>query len=248
MTNTLPLIGIPCRHDISSNYPQNPINAQSEAYMSALAEAGGLPFLIPLNLETSALRRLYDLADGILLTGGGDITPSLFQQAPHPSLSDVQPDRDELEMTLSRWAVADGKPLLGICRGIQVMAIAAGGTLCQDLPSEMPEATLHYYGYLDDERIAYDKLIHEVELTSSCRLAHVLRTRQLWVNSLHHQAVRSVPEPVQIVGRSSDGVVEVIELPGHPFFIGLQWHPEVLVAEHESARQIFRAFVEACEA
>ena len=147
MKSSLPLIGIPCRHDASAYYGKNPVNAQNESYLSAVSQAGGLPFLIPLNLETPALRTLYELAEGILLTGGGDVDPSLLQQDPHPTLSDIQPDRDELEITLSRWAAADGKPILGICRGIQVMAVAAGGTLCQDLPSQRPEATLHNYGY-----------------------------------------------------------------------------------------------------
>ena len=93
---------------------------------------------------------------------------------------------------------------------------------------------------------AKDYLAHAVELTASCRLARILQTRTVWVNSLHHQAVESMPEPYQIVGRSSDGVVEAIDLPQHPFYCGVQWHPEVLVAEHESARRIFRAFIEAC--
>jgi putative glutamine amidotransferase len=193
------------------------------------------------------MRTLYDLAAGILLTGGGDIDPALYGQEPNAKLVDVQADRDQEEITISRWAAADAKPLLGICRGVQVMAVAAGGTLCQDLPSLMPEATLHNYAYCTEGSNAWDYIAHEVELTPSCRLSQILQTRRLGVNSLHHQAVESIPEPFQIVGRSSDGVVEVIELPGHPFYCGVQWHPEILVAEHETARRIFRGFVEVCE-
>ncbi len=246
MTSSLPLIGIPCFHDKSRGYGNNPTNAQYDAYLSAIVQAGGLPLLIPLNLETAALRQLFDVAAGILLTGGGDIDPALYRQTPQATLYNVQPDRDQLEITLSRWAADEGKPTLAICRGIQIMAVAAGGDLCQDVPSQMPEAVHHVYLYNQEGGNTDDYLAHEVELTPSCRLARILQTNTLWVNSLHHQAVKSVPDPLQIVGYSSDGVVEVIEHADHPFFCGAQWHPELLVAEHESARRIFEAFVEAC--
>jgi putative glutamine amidotransferase len=241
-----PLIGIPCYHDKSSSYSQSPVNAQFETYLSAISQAGGIPFLIPLNLERLALRQLYDLSSGILLAGGGDIDLALYGQTPQTKLYSVQPDRDQLEMTLSRWAADEGKPTLGICRGIQVMAVAAGGTLCQDLPTQKPTATLHNYIYQTEGTNAVDHLAHEVEFTSTSRLAQILQTNTMWVNSLHHQAVESVPAPLQITGCSSDGVVEVIEHPEHPFFYGVQWHPELLVAAHQSARRIFEAFVAVC--
>lgn len=241
-----PLIGIPCYHDKSSSYRQSPVNAQFETYLSAIAQAGGIPFLIPLNLETSALRQLYDLASGILLTGGGDIDPALYGQKVQTKLYSVQPDRDQLEVTLSRWAVDEGKPTFGICRGVQVMAVAAGGTLCQDLPTQKPTATLHNYVYQTDGTNAVDHLAHEVDLNPTSRLVQILQTDTVWVNSLHHQAVENLPAPLQVAGCSSDGVVEAIEHPDHPFFSGVQWHPELLVAGHQSARRIFEAFVAVC--
>lgn len=247
--NTIqPLIGIPCRHDKSGTYTNSsPINAQAETYISAIAQAGGVPFLIPLNLGEAALRTLYDLSHAILLAGGGDIDPTLLDEAPHPTLSDVQPDRDQVEITLSRWAAAEGKPLLAICRGIQVLAVSGGGRLCQDLPSQMPEARLHNYGYLQKNGPSWRDLPHEVHLTPTSRIAQILQTTSLQVNSLHHQAVLSVAEPFEISGRSNDGVVEVIEIADHPFYCGVQWHPEALVAEQESARRLFKAFVEASQ-
>ena len=142
-----PKIGLLCRHDRSLNYRQKPIYAQGEPYIQAVSQAGGIPFLIPLNLPEPSLRTLYDLADGLVLTGGGDVEPSLYHHNPHPTQGDVQPDRDRDEITVARWAAAEGKPLLGICRGIQVIAVAAGGELWQDLPSELPEANLHRYAY-----------------------------------------------------------------------------------------------------
>jgi putative glutamine amidotransferase len=249
MKTTLPLIGIPCQQDITSDSFKDPVNSQSQAYLTAVTQAGGIPFLIPLNLETHALRRLYDLAAGIILAGGGDIEPARYDQAPVEGvvLSNVQPARDETEITLSRWAAAEGKPTLAICRGIQLMAVAAGGSLCQDLPLLRPEATLHQYAYMGEGSNPDDYLAHEVELSLTSRLARILQRPRLWTNSLHHQAVEHVPPPFEIAGCSSDGVIEAIELPGHRFFIGVQWHPEILLHKQEEARLIFRGFIEACQ-
>jgi len=233
---------------VSSGFGKKPVNAQFDAYLSAVSRAGGVPFLIPLSLEMSALRELFNLASGIVLTGGGDIDPAYYHQVPQTKLYNVQPDRDQVEMAFSRWASEEGKPTLGICRGGQVMAVAAGGTLCQDLPSQKPEAELHNYVYQQEGTNSDDFLAHAVKLESTSRLAKILQTDTLWVNSLHHQAVESVSNSLQIMGYSTDGVVEVVEQAGHPFFCGVQWHPELLVAEHKQARQIFEAFVKACAA
>ena len=165
MSSALPLIGIPCRHDLSVIYRQKPVNAQNDAYMEAVTQAGGIPFLIPLNLPDSSLKTLYDLADGIILSGGGDVDPAFYHQSPHPTQGDVQPDRDREEITLSRWAAADRKPLLAICRGIQVVAVSAGGMLYQDLPSQLPEATLHRYEYNNNNSRPPTCLAHTVDLT-----------------------------------------------------------------------------------
>lgn len=249
MQTPLPLIGIPCQQGITSDEFKDPVNSQSQAYLTAVTQAGGVPFLIPLDLEPQALRQLYDLAAGIILAGGGDIEPARYSQTPavDANLSQLQPARDEAEINLSRWAAAEGKPTLAICRGIQVMAVAAGGSLCQDLPLFRPEATLHRYDYTGAGKNPDDYLAHQVELDPASRLAQILKRRSLWTNSLHHQAVERIPHPFEITGCSTDGVIEAIELPGHPFFIGVQWHPEMLLHKQEEARLIFRGFIEACE-
>jgi putative glutamine amidotransferase len=187
------------------------------------------------------------MAAGIILAGGGDIEPVRYNQSPAPGvpLFHVQPARDQTEITLSRWAAEDGKPTLAICRGIQVMAVAAGGRLCQDLPLLRPDAVLHQYTYIGEGSNGEDHLAHEVELSPTSRLAQILRRRTLWTNSLHHQAIAHLPRPLEIAGCSSDGVIEAIELPDHPFFIGVQWHPELLIYKQEEARQIFKAYIEA---
>lgn len=245
MKTSRPLIGVPCYKDTSNTYSRSPVNAQMDAYLDAVVQGGGVPFLIPLNLDETALHRLYNASAGIFLTGGGDIDPTFYNQTPQTKLYGLQPDRDRVEMTLSRWAADEGKPALAICRGIQIMAVAAGGTLYQDLPTQKPQAELHNYMYQTDGTNATDYLAHEVELAPSSRLAQRLGADKIWVNSLHHQAVETLPEPLQITGCSTDGVVEVIEHPAHPFFCGVQWHPELLMDRLES-RQIFEAFVEAC--
>jgi putative glutamine amidotransferase len=112
----------------------------------------------------------------------------------------------------------------------------------------MPQARLHHYGYIDGRGPGWDELVHEVHLTPTSRLAQILQTDRLWVNSLHHQAVERVAEPMQVTGRSSDGVVEVVERPDHPFYCGVQWHPEILFEQDESSRRIFTAFIAASAA
>jgi len=241
-----PLIGILARHDQSRSYLNTPMQAQGDAYLHAVIVAGGTPFIIPLNLPESELRRLYALSDGILLTGGGDIAPAIYGAEVYGKEADVQRDRDDAEIALCRWAADDGKPLLAICRGVQVMSVAMGGSLVQDLPTQMPEATLHHYVYVAEGSHAMTDLIHDVTLSPASTLSRVLETTRLPVNSMHHQAVKTAPQPLEIVGWSSDGVVEAVELPGHPFYVGVQWHPEELVDSISAARAVFDAFVAAC--
>lgn len=239
-----PLIGVPCRGDGSTSYKECHMNTQNSSYVRAIINAGGAPFLIPLEACDDVLRILFEQADGILLTGGGDIDPRFFGKAPHPSLRDVQPARDELELTLSRWALNEGKPLFGICRGIQVMNVAAGGTLYQDIASQLPGADQHDFPYDSDS--PRDLLAHQVNVEPDSRLGATLGNGYLPVNSSHHQALKHVPPVYRVVAHSPDGVIEGIEAPHHPFAVGVQWHPEELVAGQDAAQRLFLAFVIAC--
>jgi putative glutamine amidotransferase len=240
----LPSIGIPCRGEVSRIYKGQPINTQNSTYIRAIIGAGGVPFLIPVEARGDMLRILYEQADGILLTGGGDIAPGFFGEDPHPSLSDVQPERDELEFALIRWGLAEGKPLLGICRGIQTLNVAAGGTLYQDIPSQCPSAGRHDFFYSGD--YPRDFMAHPVAVEPDSRLNAALGTAHLSVNSLHHQALKEVAPVYRSVAHSPDGIVEGIEAPEHPFAVGVQWHPEELTESQAEARRLFAAFVEAC--
>lgn len=239
-----PLIGIPCRSDGSVIYQGRPINAQNSSYIRAVINAGGVPFLIPLEARHEVLRDLFAQASGILLTGGGDIAPQFFGEASHLALNDVQSARDELELTLVRWALEESKPMFGICRGIQVMNVAAGGSLYQDIASQCPDADKHDYFYSQDYPV--DFLAHPVAVETGSRLSAVLNSDHVPVNSLHHQALKEVPSTYRIVAHSPDGIIEGIEVPHHPFAIGVQWHPEELVTSQGTARRLFLAFVDVC--
>jgi putative glutamine amidotransferase len=238
-----PLIGIttgplPPRPPYSAGMRQN------RAYARAIAAAGGLPVLLPLLDDPAVLRALYARLDGLLLPGGGDVDPARYGQAPRPEcgVEGVDALLDEIELALARWALDDGRPLLGICRGHQVLNVAAGGTLYQDIAVQAPGSLSHRHPE------ARAELVHPVAVAGDSHLAAVLGATALAVNSIHHQAVARVAPGLRAVAWAPDGVVEGLEVVGHPFALAVQFHPEELVPEHEPSRRLFRAFVAACAA
>ncbi len=241
---TFPLIGIPCRPDTSGTFPGRPINALAHSYVDAVIGAGGLPVGIPLHVQGDLLETLFERVDGLLFPGGGDIAPSHYGETPQvDNLGDIQPDRDELEIKLMRLATQERKPFLAICRGIQVMNVANGGSLWQDVASQMPQPIRHDYYHFDQHPTNY--LAHQIVLKPTSLLGKILKTDRLPVNSLHHQGVKAVAPNLRAVGYADDGLVEVLEAADHPFGLGVQWHPEELVADQEAARKMFAALVEA---
>lgn len=243
MTHNYPLIGIPCRPDTSATYPGRPIMAQNNSYANAVIQAGGLPLLIPLQVQGVLLEELLQRVDGLIFSGGGDIDPARYGETPQvDNLAEVQPARDELEISLMRLATRQRKPFLAICRGIQVMNVANGGSLWQDVASQKPQPIRHDY-YRDHHPRNY--LAHEVTLEPGSLLSQILETGRLPVNSLHHQGIKQVAPPLKAAGYAPDGLVEVLEVCDHPFGLGVQWHPEELVADQEAARRLFQAFVAA---
>ncbi len=207
----------------------------------AIADAGGLPVYIPTGLAEDVLRDLYERVDAVLLPGGPDVDPVYYGEERHPETKIIDDARDSLELTLARWTYADDRPLFGICRGHQVMNVAFGGTLVQDIPSEVKTDLRHD----TPDGLPRTTIEHSVELAPDSRLASILGTTKVGVNSLHHQAVERPAPGVLITGYSPDGVVEALEAPDKQFVLSVQWHPEDLYTGDDSMKRLFESFVEA---
>lgn len=215
------------------------------AIIESLERAGALPVMIPSNVSDETLRGMYARLDGVLLPGGGDIDPKYFNETPHPK--NDQPDalRDNAEVKLVQWAINDDLPVFGICRGHQVINVAMGGSLIQDIPSEIEAADLQEHALPQGSPRSYRG--HEVTLIDeSSRLASIVGAINLPVNSIHHQAVKQVAPGFIVTAQSPDGVVEAMEMPGKRFALSVQWHPEDLAADDGSMQALFDAFVAAC--
>ncbi len=215
------------------------MNAQS------IADAGGMPVYIPTGLSEDMLRELYQRLDAVLLPGGGDVRPSVYGAEAHPLTANINDDRDALEITLARWAYADDLPLFGICRGHQVLNVALGGTLIQDIPSEVGEETPHE----TPNDMPRNTPRHSVNVVPGSRLAEIMGGVQFEVNSLHHQAVeRIAPGMVACAISPTDEVIEGLEVPDRAFFLSVQWHPENMYQTSEPMRRLFHAFIETARA
>jgi putative glutamine amidotransferase len=219
-----------------------PLVGMGQAYLSALVEAGAAPVLIPPGTPASHIDTLVQRLDGLLFSGGVDIDPIRYGQSPHPKLGDTSPRRDELELTLASIAFTHDLPVLGICRGIQLLNVATGGTLTQHLPGEETGQLRHDCFF---PKFPRDRLSHTVDLTPSSTAASVMGAAQLQVNTMHHQGIDRLGDGWRAVGLSPDGLIEAIELPGHPFALAVQWHPEQLTAYPEHGLKLFSALVEA---
>lgn len=232
-----PIIGCTTYRKTAAQTPPIPIMALMPSYIEAIQAAGGIPLLIPLGLSEDDLCEVFERVDGLLLPGGGDVA-ARYYNSQHPDLiSEVDEVRDEVEIFLARLAVQRQKPLLAICRGHQVLNVALGGTLYEDIPSQFPDALRHDNFNL----FPRDHLAHPVAVTAGSRLAAQLNgAAEVQVNSLHHQGVRDVAPELSAVALAPDGVIEGIEVPGHPYAIGVQWHPENLINNDPLMLELFR--------
>ena len=210
--------------------------------MRSLIDAGAAPLLAPVTLDERSLRGLYELAGGVMLAGGADVDPALFGEARHEKTAGIDPDRDRAECLLARWAVAEDKPLFGICRGIQSLNVALGGSLIQDIPSQWP-TPLQHNGHYDGS--ARDQVLHTVRVEPGSRVESMLAARDAGVNSFHHQAVKRVAEGFVVTSRAEDGIIESIEMPDRRFVVGVQWHPEEMSEGRPDMLNLFVTFVNA---
>jgi putative glutamine amidotransferase len=217
----------------------------SQRYIRALTSVGALPWMIPLvGDDEETLRAIYDELDGVFLPGGADIDPANYGEPRHPRCDNSDSARDRAELLLVRWAQAEHKPVLGVCRGLQVMNLAMGGTLYQDLTDQMPGGIKHDY-FPFGGRYARDYLAHEVQIAESSRLAEVFGAGPLKVNSMHHQGIRTLGSGLVATATAPDGLIEGIEGTDGSYLVGVQWHPEVLIDGSAPTRRLFRSFVEA---
>lgn len=235
-----PLIGITTSSRVNPNSGWL-YNVAYVGIMQAVADAGGLPVLIPVCVNEATLRGIYRRLDGLLLPGGGDVDPRYYGAPAHPQTGTPDDARDAAELLLARWAVEDDLPVFGICRGHQVLNVALGGTLIQDIPSQLQTPLVH-----DVPKPAPRSTIaHEVEIVGHSRLARILEATRVPVNSLHHQSIERPAAGLIVTACSRDGVIEATELPDRRFVLTVQWHPEDLYLSDAAMKRLFSAFVEA---
>ncbi len=225
-----PCIGVSCNPSLSEETNQ----WKYRNYLHAIEVAGGAPKLIS-SLET--FTRLRSQLDGLLFPGGWDVHPALYGEEVHPRFENCNPPLDELELTLSQWALQEDIPVLGICRGMQLMNVALGGTLYQDLADQYPNSMNH--------RVRDEPRCHSVVIQAGSSMEKILGTNTFWVNSRHHQAIKAPGKGVYISGIADDGVAEFFEVPGYRLIIGAQCHPEEIHADVPACARLFSALIQA---
>lgn len=233
-----PLIGITTENRLSPG--ASPSISVPKAYVEAVVQAGGNPVLLPLGLPEDRLDDCLNLLGGILFSGGGDVDPRLYGGDSHERVGGIDADRDRVELYLLSGVVQAGIPFLGICRGIQLVNVGLGGTLYADIAAGRPGALKHDY-YPGWPR---DHLAHRVEIEPGSQIRQILGAQIVTVNSLHHQAIDRLAPGLRATAHSPDGLVEAVELAGHPFGLAVQWHPECLPAD-PAMRALFQSFVRA---
>lgn len=230
-----PIIGITAHVELDYKH------SLTNDYIQSIIQAGGIPVILPIGLD-SDVEQLAKKIDGLVVTGGGDIDPILFGEEPHPKLGMISPGRDTFEIAMIEKMLVCNKPILAICRGIQILNIAVGGDMYQDIYSQIDERLLQH-----SQNAVRTHMSHYVTATENSLLAEIAGQSTFKVNSFHHQAVRHVPKPLVVSGVASDGIIEAIESVEHAFVLGVQWHPEPLAISGEiSAKRIFSRFVESC--
>ncbi len=232
-----PLIGI-TSENTENRYGQ-PAILSLRTYIREVIKAGGIPLVIPSETPADLLKELFARLDGIILTGGDDIDPARFSGEKHPAIGTPDPIRDETEITLAQLAVANNKPLLGICRGLQLLNVALGGDLYTHIEDQHPEKKKHNY-YPEYPR---DLISHPVSIEENSKLFEIIGESKIDVNSLHHQGVKTLSPKLVATAYSPDGIIEAAEVPKHPFAIAVQWHPEWL-PNQPASQALFKTFIE----
>jgi len=228
-----PVVGITTRTKMENKEIYDGV---PRAYANAIENAGGVPLLIPLVKDKEIYQSIYSLLDGLLVNGEADVNPKLYGEKPEPSCGNPDNEKDEMEIKLIKWALEKKVPILGICRGQQLLAVACGGTLFQDIPNRMIQ---HKPGKQNGESK------HLIFLQNHTKLMDIFELEMMAVNSHHHQAIKDLPAEFKISAWAEDGVIEGIETKNDHFVIGVQFHPEEMVEESQVMKYLFTAFVNA---
>jgi putative glutamine amidotransferase len=242
-----PVIGIPTQtlhaiEGISAALPASWV--MSQRYFHVVTSARGVPWMIPLlHDDLDTLRAIYDRLDGLLIPGGVDMNPATFGEAVRAECGQIDPPRDVVELALARWAIEDHKPILGLCRGLQVVNVALGGSLYQDLGSQKPGPIKH--DCFPSASYQRDYLAHDVALAEGSRLRAAFERPAVAVNSMHHQGIKDLAPSLVASAVAPDGLIEGIESGNGHFLVAVQWHPEVFESTDPHTRRLFRDFVAA---
>jgi len=233
---SMPLIGVSCGIDYDKGF-----SYLKQGYYRALQKSGALVVLLTAD-EEGYENKLIERLDGILLSGGPDIDPVHFGEESYTFNGNISPDRDRQEIELAKLAFAGGKPILGICRGIQVLNVALGGTIYQDIKTQVNENKLLKHD--QDAPVWYPS--HSIMINKESRVYECFGEETARVNSFHHQAVKDVAQGFKATAQASDGIIEAIEYIGDQYAVGVQWHPETMWEKDNMYLEIFKAFVKAC--
>lgn len=233
-----PIIGITVPNQVRSKKVYSVINND---YIKSVQKAGGIPVLIPINNNIESVRTYSKKIDGIIFTGGEDISPLLYDENPLKEVLYISEERDNFELELFKEAHEKNIPILGICRGLQLINVALGGNLYQDINFQIPGS----YGHMPRYTLR-SNLYHSVEIEKDTKLFDIFKGRDLKVNSFHHQGIKKLGENLKAAAVSSDGIIEAIEAENEKFLIAVQWHPENLVEKHCEFLKLFEALI--CEA
>ncbi|ASN04586.1 gamma-glutamyl-gamma-aminobutyrate hydrolase family protein [Virgibacillus necropolis] len=224
------------------------MDINEEEYMVAsenvngIVQAGGVPIMLPNLVDEATITQIANSIDGLYATGGGDIDPTLFGEEPHPNLGIIIPSRDIFEVLLMKKMLEMGKPILAICRGCQILNIAVGGDMYQDIYAQIDRDLIQH-----NQKAPKGHGSHYVTVSEGSLLYQLTGVDTLKVNTMHHQANRKVINPFVVSGKANDGIIEAIESSSHGFVLGLQWHPEKMATTgDEASLKIFKGFVEAC--
>lgn len=229
-----PIIGITPQYDVENNRVKI-----EPSYLQAIVKSGGIPILLPLYNDTNDLEELLEVIDGILFSGGQDVNPFYFNEEAIPECGVIIKERDMMELGLLPLVLQKQLPVFAICRGIQTINIALGGDIYQDISAQTNTQVkiMHY------QKSKGSTTIHKIHIIEDTLLRKIIGKKEILVNSFHHQVVRNLGNNLSVAATSSDGLIEAITMENHPFFLGVQWHPEDLYEVEEDARKLFDSFV-----